>query len=288
LKNVTEKPAGVLWVVATPIGNLQDLSPRAVQVLKDVDWIAAEDTRHTGALLTQFGVKSRLISCHEHNEATRWVELLERLRNGESGALVSDAGTPLISDPGYVVVKEVRAAGMTVKVVPGPSSITAALSISGLPTDSFRYVGFLPAKKQAKANAISLMIESGETTVLLESVHRIFSTLQLLDELLPMGSKVFLGRELTKQFEETVLLKAGDLSDWLAADVNRLRGEYVLAVSFLERDIASSDERLTEVLISSFLKQGVSTKAIAAGLSEALELNKKALYQQVLGLRDVK
>jgi 16S rRNA (cytidine1402-2'-O)-methyltransferase len=196
----SEVRPGHLYVVATPIGNLGDLSPRALKILDGVDLIAAEDTRVTAALLAHFGVRTRLLALHEHNEAQAMGDVLDALRKDRSVALVSDAGTPLISDPGFNLVREARALGLPVVAVPGPSAAVAALSISGLPTDSFVFAGFLPAREEARRHRLQELAAEPRSVVLYESTHRIEDTLRELAALLG-ERRVCLARELTKLFE---------------------------------------------------------------------------------------
>jgi 16S rRNA (cytidine1402-2'-O)-methyltransferase len=219
---------GALYLVATPIGNLGDLSPRALEVLRGVDWIAAEDTRHTRGLLVRFGVKTPLFSAHAHNERGRAKEIAARLLAGESGALVVDAGSPAISDPGELVVREVVAAGGLVRVVPGPSALIAALSLSGLSTAAFTFAGFLPARAGARDARLAELLARRETLVVYEAPHRVRATLAALDRLAP-GRPMAACRELTKQHEEVL---RGDAGAVLAQVVEeRERGEWVLVVS---------------------------------------------------------
>jgi 16S rRNA (cytidine1402-2'-O)-methyltransferase len=219
-----------LYVVATPIGNLGDLSPRALKILDTVDVIAAEDTRVTGALLAHFGVRKKMLALHEHNEHDATRDALDQLRKDRSVALVSDAGTPLLSDPGYALVREARAAGIPVLAVPGPSAAMAALSISGLPTDTFVFAGFLSAKDEARRRRLQELAAETRTVILYESTHRIVDTVAALAEVLGPERRVCLARELTKLYEESVTARAPELSAWLHADENRQRGEFVLVV----------------------------------------------------------
>lgn len=221
---------GCLYVVATPIGNLGDLSPRALGVLSAVDAICAEDTRTTAQLLAHFGVSKPLKALHDHNETRIAAEVIAELQSGRSLALVSDAGTPLVSDPGYALVDAARRAGLTVQAVPGPCAVTAALSIAGLPTDEFLFAGFLPARPSARRARLQQLATETRTWVIYEAPHRIAECAQDLAELLGAGRQVFLARELSKRFEQSVRLPAGELPGWIAADANRLRGEFVLAV----------------------------------------------------------
>lgn len=223
--------SGTLFIVATPIGNLEDLSPRARQTLADVDLVAAEDTRHTGRLLSHFGIKARLLALHEHNEIERAGQLLGELESGLSVALVSDAGTPLISDPGYRLVCAAREAGVTVSPIPGPSALTAALSVAGLPTDRFCFEGFLPAKKKARRDRLAELRTETRTLVFYESVHRIGESLADLESAFGAGRAAFLARELTKLHEECVRDSLGGLRR-KAADGDIVRkGEIVLVVA---------------------------------------------------------
>jgi len=222
--------AGVLYVVATPIGNLGDISERALAVLRGVDRVAAEDTRHSAGLLRHFGIQVPLISLHEHNERQVAADVIARLVEGESIALVSDAGTPLVSDPGYHLVRTARAAGVRVVPVPGASALMAALSVSGLPTDRFLFAGFLPAKAGPRRSALEALRDERATLVFYEAPHRIADTLSTLLEVFGSERQAVLARELTK-LHETIL--DGTLGELLArgrADPNQQRGEIVLLV----------------------------------------------------------
>lgn len=267
---------GCLYVVATPIGNLGDLSPRALKVLDGVDLVAAEDTRTTGALLAQFGVRTRLLALHEHNEAEATAQVLQALREDRSVALVSDAGTPLISDPGFALVRAAREAQLPVLAVPGPSAVIAALSISGLPTDSFVFAGFLPPKAEARAQRLREQGMDPRTVVFYESPHRIAETVQALVDVLGARRRVCLARELTKLFEESRTAPAGELLAWLKADANRERGEFVLVVEGAAAQGAGPQEaeRVLRVLLTEL---GASRAAkVAAALTGQ---PRKALYE---------
>ncbi len=229
VKQVSNCP-GALYVVATPIGNLGDLSPRARETLAAVDVVAAEDTRHSQKLLSRYRIARPLLSLHEHNEEARTGVLLARILAGESVALISDAGTPLISDPGYRLVAAVHRAGATVSPIPGPCSPIAALCISGLPTDRFRFEGFLPPKHKARRARIEALAREPETLVFLESPRRIRATLEALAETLGPAREAFLARELTKLHERTDRGTLGELSARAASDPYADRGECVLVV----------------------------------------------------------
>src|SRR5262245_10168559 len=219
---------GALYLVATPIGNLGDLSPRALDVLRAVDWIAAEDTRHTKGLLARFAVKTPLFSAHAHNEAARAGEIVTRLEAGETGALVVDAGSPGVSDPGERVVRAVIASGRPVRVGPGPSAVIAALSLSGLSTGAFTFAGFLPARAGARDTRLAELLGRRETLVLYEAPHRVRATLEAIARLAP-GRPLAACRELTKLHEE--VLRGDALSVLTQVTAERERGEWVLVVA---------------------------------------------------------
>lgn len=271
----TMKP-GTLYVVATPIGNLGDLSPRAREVLAGVDAICAEDTRHTRQLLSAFGMEKPLVALHEHNEGELAGRLVERLRGGDSLALVSDAGTPLVSDPGYRLVREVRAAGFPVSPVPGACAAIAALSVAGIPSDRFCFEGFLPAKASARRERLAALARESRSLVFYESSHRIEESLVDMAALFGPTREATLARELTKLFE-TVL---GDTLEVLLAkiraDDNQRKGEFVLVVRGCEDDAAGAlleGQRLYARLLD-YLKPSQAAK-LAAELSGA---PRKALY----------
>ena len=265
---------GHLYVVATPIGNLGDLSPRALKVLDSVDLIAAEDTRVTGALLSHFGVRTKMLALHEHNEAQASDEVLAQLRKDRSVALVSDAGTPLISDPGFALVREARAAGLPVVAVPGPSAALAALSISGLPTDSFVFAGFLPAREEARRHRLHELAAETRSVILYESTHRIAETARALADALG-DRRVCIARELTKLFEESHALPARELPGWLRADENRKRGEFVLIVE--GADPAAAAPREAERILKVLLRELGASKA-AKLAAELTGVPRKELY----------
>lgn len=219
-----------LYVVATPIGNLEDISYRAVRILSEVDLIAAEDTRHSRQLLSHYGISTPMQALHEHNEAQMVVRLLGRIRKGEAIALISDAGTPLISDPGYRLVRAAREAGLPVYAVPGPSAVTAAMSVAGLPSNRFIFTGFLPAKALARKKRLqSLALETG-TLVLFESSHRIEAAMADMAEIFGRHRLVAVCRELTKKFETVLFGTLAEVSERLSQDSNQTRGEFVFVV----------------------------------------------------------
>ncbi|MDX1610391.1 MAG: 16S rRNA (cytidine(1402)-2'-O)-methyltransferase [Halofilum sp. (in: g-proteobacteria)] len=243
---------GALHVVATPIGNIDDLGVRAREVLAAVDLVAAEDTRHTGRLLQRLGIRPRLVSLHEHNESERVPQLIERLRAGESVALVSDAGTPSVSDPGFPLVAAAHAAGLRVIPVPGPSAILAALAASGQATDRFVFEGFLPPKRPARRKRLQALRAEPRTLVLYESAHRLAATLDDLAAVFGDQRSATLARELTKRFETIRLAPLRTLADWVAADPDQSRGEMVIVVAGAPEQPASAADldRVLELLLA--------------------------------------
>ena len=271
----SEVRPGHLYVVATPIGNLGDLSPRALKILDSVDLIAAEDTRTTGALLAHFGVRKKMLSLHEHNEVEATADVLDQLRKDRSVALVSDAGTPLVSDPGFSLVREARRTGLPVIAVPGPSAVVAALSIAGLPTDSFVFAGFLPAREEARRHRLQELATEPRTVVVYESTHRILETVGALADVLGPERRVCLARELTKLFEESHAASAKELLRWLKADENRQRGEFVLVIEGADAAVAAPRE--AERILKVLLKELGASKA-AKLAAELTGLPRKELY----------
>lgn len=225
-----EVAAAALYIVATPIGNLDDISSRAAAILRAVDVIAAEDTRRSGRLLASLGVSTPLTSLHEHNEAGRVTPLLDRIAAGGSVALVSDAGTPLISDPGYRLVAQARARGLAVIAVPGCCAAVAALSVAGLPTDRFRFEGFLPAKPAARRARLQALRQQPDTQVFYEAVHRVRECLADLQDVFGADRPAFVARELTKLHETTYHGTLAEIACALAADPGGERGEFTLVV----------------------------------------------------------
>ncbi len=271
---------GVLYIVATPIGNLGDLSPRAVEVLHQVDRIAAEDTRHSAGLLRHFSITTPLFSLHEHNEREKSAALIERLSGGESIALISDAGTPLISDPGYILVRDAQQAGLRVVPIPGPSALITALSASGLPTDRFCFEGFLPAKSGPRRKLLEAMRDEPRTLMFYESPHRILDCLADMSAVFGNEREAVLARELTKTFETIRHASLGELQEWVLQDANQQKGEFVLLLHGaveVEEDEEREGQRIAEVLAEELpLKQAA---ALAARLSGG---RKNSLYQHLL------
>lgn len=268
--------SGCLFVVATPIGNLGDLSPRALETLKAVSAICAEDTRHTRQLLAHFGVERPLLALHEHNEDEIAQRLVVRLLAGESLALVSDAGTPLVSDPGFRLVRAARAAGIKVSPLPGPSALIAALSVAGLPSDRFVFEGFLPAKAGARRERLSALAAETRTLVFYESAHRIEETLADAAAVFGAQRLATIARELTKLFETVLDGTLEDLGARVAADANQRKGEFVLLVQGVgeDADAKIAEGRRLYAKLSEHLPPSTAAK-LAAELSGA---PRKALY----------
>jgi len=225
-----------LYIVATPIGNLEDMSYRAVRILAEVDLIAAEDTRHSRPLLVHYGVDTPMQALHEHNEEQITPRLLERINNGEAIALISDAGTPLISDPGYRLVRAAREAGVPVFAVPGPSAVTTALSVAGLPSDRFAFEGFLPPKTAQRKKRLQALNRESRTLVFFESSHRIEATLVDMSAVFGPQRLAAVCRELTKKFETVLRAPLNSLIEQIAADKNQTRGEFVVIIEGHEGD----------------------------------------------------
>lgn len=278
-------PAGSLYVVATPIGNLEDLSPRAQRILAEADLIAAEDTRHTGRLLQHFAIATPMRSLHQHNEATETRELLERLRRGESIALVSDAGTPLLSDPGFELVRGARAAGFPVHAIAGPSALVAALSVAGLPADRFVFEGFLPMKSAARRKVLESFVRESRTVVCFESSHRIEETLDDCAAVFDTERRIGIARELTKIHEEVRTGTIAELRDWLAADAHRKLGEFVLMIAGVRQN---DDPDQVTVSVDNLLKAllgAMSVSEVARVAAQLSGLKKNALYERALQLQ---
>ncbi len=277
------KNPGKLYVVATPIGNLQDMSPRAVEVLSSVPVIAAEDTRHSKKLLAHFGVGTRLAALHDHNERSMAGTLVQRLGQGEDVALISDAGTPLISDPGYVLVRMARAAGIDVLSVPGPSALTAALSVAGLPTDRFRFEGFLPAKQAARRQRLAELATETVTLVFYESSHRIVDSLADMAGCFGASREAVVARELTKVFETVRAGTLGDLHRETGEDTRQQKGEFVVMVQGAATDEAALDEQVRHTL--AVLLEELPLKQAAALAAKITGVAKNRLYEYGLKIK---
>ncbi|GAB3369074.1 SAM-dependent methyltransferase [Azotobacter armeniacus] len=273
---------GMLYVVATPIGNLDDITARALRVLRDVALIAAEDTRHSARLLRHFGITTPLVACHEHNERDQGGRFLARLQAGEDVALISDAGTPLISDPGFHLVRQARAAGIKVVPVPGPCALIAALSAAGLPSDRFVFEGFLPAKAVGRLARLEQLKEESRTLIFYEAPHRLLECLGDLERIMGADRLAVLARELTKTFETLKGLPLGELRPWVAADGNQQRGECVLLVAGWQAPSEGSVPVAALRVLDLLLKE-MPLKRAAALAAEITGVRKNLLYQAALG-----
>jgi len=279
---------GKLYVVATPIGNLADLTFRAVTVLQAVDWIAAEDTRHVKPLLSHYGIGNKLMSLHQHNEGQASLQVLEKLRSGRSVALVSDAGTPLLSDPGMPLVKAVKDAGLAVVPVPGACALVAALSAAGLPVSRFIFEGFAPRTASARKAFFQERLHCPDTWVFYESSHRILASLQDMAGILPLDREIVIARELTKLHETIVKNRLGQVLALVAQDENMQKGEFVVIVAGAppepeEAGLTSEQRRVLELLLQECpLKTAV---ALAVAITGA---RKKWLYQAALAVQSAK
>lgn len=267
--------SGTLFIVSTPIGHLDDITRRAIDVLAAVDWIAAEDTRHSQRMLDQLGIRSRMISCHDHNESQRSDELVARLHSGEQGALISDAGTPLISDPGYRLVRACQEAQVSVVPIPGASALLAALAAAGQPSDRFLFEGFVPAKGAPRQQAIARLAALSVTSIIYEAPHRVLSFLETLKELVEKDREITLCRELTKQFETIRRGPVGEICDWVASDSNQRRGELVLVLSPVEQSSSWTDK--DEALAKSLLTE-LPVSRVAKIMAAHTGLKRQELY----------
>lgn len=275
-------PLGSLYVVATPIGNLDDISARALNVLRSVSLIAAEDTRHSARLMQHFGIPTPLAACHEHNERDQGGRFLARLLAGDDVALISDAGTPLISDPGYHLVRQARAAGVAVVPVPGACALIAALSAAGLPSDRFIFEGFLPAKAAGRRARLEQVKEEPRTLIFYEAPHRILECLQDMQAVFGDERPALLARELTKTFETLKGMPLAELAAWVAADSNQQRGECVVLVAGWqapegEEAVSSEAMRVLDLLLAE-----MPLKRASALAAEITGVRKNLLYQVAL------
>jgi len=271
-----------LYVVATPMGNLQDITLRALEVLRQVDVIAAEDTRHTQLLLSAHGLSARLVAAHEHNEQKAATQIIERLGGGEQVAFVSDAGTPGISDPGARLVARVREAGHPVVPIPGPSAVAAAISVAGLEAGGFHFVGFLPPKSGARKARLGELADQTDALVFYEAPHRVLDTVADMLAVLGEARTLIVARELTKRFEQIERLPLAQAAPWFAEDGNRLRGEFVLIVTGAPAPtgLPAEAERVLGMLLDALpVKQAARLTADITGAS------KNALYQRALELK---
>lgn len=282
MNQMTINPS-TLYVVATPIGNLLDLSQRAIEVLKQVDVIACEDTRHTNRLLNAYTIKNKTMSLHDHNERQRQAQIAELLHQGKSIALVSDAGTPLISDPGFHIVRHLRGLHIEVVPVPGACAAIAALSVAGLPTDRFTFEGFLPSKSGARRSKLAELTSEPRTIVFYDAPRRAIDTVQDVNDVLGGTRQIVIARELTKTFETVHADTAANMLAWLQEDPNQLKGEMVLIIEGAHLDPNDIPEVAVHTL--KLLLTEMKPKRACAIAAEIHGVKKNALYQIALELK---
>ena len=275
--------ARTLYVVATPIGNLRDITLRALDVLTQSDIIAAEDTRVTSTLASHYGITARLASLHEHNERQRADQIIDWLREGKRVSMVTDAGTPAISDPGAVLVRAVADAGFSVVPVPGPSAVAAALSVSGIASPQWVFCGFLPASAGARSKELDRLRAFGCALVFYEAPHRIAATLEAIATSFGRERWIVIARELTKRFETIHRCTLGDAAEWLAADPNRHRGEFVLIVD-ADREPPGPAIESSDVLLSALLAELPLAQSVRIAVA-ATALPKNKIYERALALK---
>lgn len=271
--------SGILYIVATPIGHLKDITQRALDTFSQVDLIAAEDTRHSGLLLSHYGIKKPFFALHDHNEQEKASVLVEKLKQGKHIALISDAGTPLISDPGFHLVRQCREAGIAVVPLPGACAAITALCASGIASDRFCFEGFLPAKSKARRDKLEKVAEEERTLIFYESTHRILDTLADMQEVLGEARYVVLARELTKTWETIVGDTVANLRQWLSEDPNRTKGEMVLIIEGKTKQESEAEFSPLAIKALSLMAQELPLKKAAAIVAELYGYKKNALYQ---------
>lgn len=276
--------SGILYIVATPIGNLEDMTFRAIATLREVDCIAAEDTRHTGKLLQHFQIATPQISYHDHNRNSRLPEMLDRLQRGQSIALVSDAGMPGVSDPGYELVRECAEASISIVPIPGACAAIAALSCSGLPTDRFIFEGFLPTKAQERRDRLEFLKSETRTLIFYEAPHRLRQTLADFGEWFGAERRIVLAREITKRFEE---FWRGTMQDAIADYTTREpQGEFTLVVAGAELTTQPLSEDAIRAELIAMLQQGLSRSQASRQLAQQTDLPRRHIYQLALAIPD--
>ena len=270
---------GILYIVATPIGNLQDITQRALDTFTQVDLIAAEDTRHSGLLLSHYGIKKPFFALHDHNEQEKAHILVEKLKQGSNIALISDAGTPLISDPGFHLVRQCREAGIRVVPLPGACAAITALCASGIASDRFCFEGFLPAKSKARKDKLENIAEEDRTLIFYESTHRILDTLEDMQSVLGEERYIVLAREITKTWETITGNTIKNLREWLLEDANRTKGEMVLIVEGKPKSDNNDEISPQAVKALELIAEELPLKKAAAIVAELYGYKKNALYQ---------
>jgi len=270
---------GILYIVATPIGNLQDITQRALDTFAQVDLIAAEDTRHSGLLLSHYGIKKPFFALHDHNEQEKAHILVEKLKQGSNIALISDAGTPLISDPGFHLVRQCREAGIRVVPLPGACAAITALCASGMASDRFCFEGFLPAKSKARKDKLENIAEEDRTLIFYESTHRILDTLEDMQSVLGEERYIVLAREITKTWETITGNTIKNLREWLLEDPNRTKGEMVLIVEGKPKSDNNDEISPQAMKALELIAEELPLKKAAAIVAELYGYKKNALYQ---------
>lgn len=273
----------MLYIVATPIGNLNDISFRAIEVLKSVDIILAEDTRHSKKLLSHYNISTSVQSYHEHNEREKTNSVIDSIKSGLDVALISDAGTPLISDPGYVLVKKAKDIGIQVSPIPGPSALVSALSASGIASDSFSFFGFLPAKKAARLKIINAISHSEETVIFYESPKRILASAFDLEKALGGDRLVCFAKEISKSFETIITATVTQVIDYLESKSEHQKGEFVIIISAIDKDKRIQGEKQLDKILPILLSEMGASKA-AKIASKICGIDKKYCYQRALDL----
>ncbi len=274
--------SGILYIVATPIGNLSDITERAIQVLSEVDLIAVEDTRRSRTLLDLTGFDGKLIAYHDFSDANKAEAIIDALVQGDSVALISDAGTPLISDPGYKLVRRARDTGVSIYPIPGVSALTAAISVAGLPTDRFSFEGFLPHKEAARCRRLDSLSEDTRSLVFYESPHRIVASVSDMAESFGEERKIFLAREMTKKFEQHFYGNLAACRFWLQSDSQHTRGEFVLVVAGASDSEVSERVQAKGLRLVKKLRTDVSLKRAVALAAEISGARKNDLYSAAL------
>jgi len=278
-----QQNAGTLYIVATPIGNLADISQRALTILSEVDVIACEDTRHTKKLLSSFSISNKTLSLHDHNERQKQDYVAELLKSGQNVALVSDAGTPLISDPGFHLVRHCRQLGLTVSPIPGACAAISALSVAGLPTDRFAFEGFLPSKSGARKTVFEGILKEPRTLVYYDAPRRIIDTVSDIVEVLGGERYIVIARELTKTFETIYSDNAENILTWLEQDPNQLKGEMVLIIEGAKAQVGQISSEVEQTL--KLLLKELPPKKACAIAAEIYQVNKKVLYELSLSYK---
>lgn len=281
-------PSGTLYVVATPIGNLADITIRALYVLQQVDGIACEDKRHSSSLLNAYGISKPLLAVHEHNEKSSSAQIVEKLKLGERWAYISDAGTPAVSDPGSVLVQEIRSAGLKVIPIPGASAITTAISACGdflqKTEGSFQFLGFLPTKAGQRTIAIEAALAATVTSFFYEAPHRIQTTLKAFHDLLDEDCRIFVAKELTKIHENIQIIRAGDIPGWMA-QIDSWQGEYIVGIEGVGASNAPSNFDENTLKWVKELQLHLSHKDLSEIVSTVSGMPKKDVYKQLLDLK---